>query len=166
MTLVYANIASLNAISWQLLKKGFTVLKNIFPHIKWFENSLEKKFPDLKIFPPILAENTLFFPDFPDWKKSSKFSLNFLIGGNLDHTFPQLQYETITSVSTFLGTDKIDRIHTWLMCWLLQRQCRTFFWLRVWSGVCLPSCRRWTLTYCYPRSSSWLTQLSKGISWF
>ena len=45
----------------------------------------KKKFPDLKFFPLILAEKPLFFPDFPDWKKSSKFSLNSLIsliGGN------------------------------------------------------------------------------------
>ena len=35
----------------------------------------------------ILAENPLFSPDFPDWKKSSKISLIFLIsliGGNPD----------------------------------------------------------------------------------
>ena len=43
-----------------------------------------KKFPDFKIFSLILAENPLFSPDFPDWKKSSKFSLNSLIGGNPD----------------------------------------------------------------------------------
>ena len=41
-----------------------------------------KKFPDLKFFSLILAEKPLFFPDFPDWKKSSKFSLNSLIGEN------------------------------------------------------------------------------------
>ena len=41
-----------------------------------------KKVPDLKFFSLILAENPLFFPDFPDWKKSSKFSLISLIGGN------------------------------------------------------------------------------------
>ena len=49
---------------------------------KWFW----KKFPDFK-FPLILAENPPFSPDFPDWKKSSKISLNspiFLIGGNPD----------------------------------------------------------------------------------
>ena len=47
----------------------------------------EKKFPDLKFFSLILAENHLLFPDFPDWKDSSKFSLislNSLIGGNPD----------------------------------------------------------------------------------
>ena len=46
---------------------------------------MDKKFPDLKFFSLILAEKPLFFPDFPDWKKSSKFSLNSLIsliGGN------------------------------------------------------------------------------------
>ena len=67
---------------------GLTVLKKHFPQVyrfKWFENGLEKKFPDLKFFSLILAKKTLFFPDFPDWKKSSKFSLNSLIsliGGN------------------------------------------------------------------------------------
>ena len=79
MTLVYANIA----ISRQLLR--FNSLKKHFPQVyrfNWFENGLEKKFPDLKFFSLILAENPRFFPDFPDWKKSSKFSLNSLIGGN------------------------------------------------------------------------------------
>ena len=79
MTLVYANIA----ISWPLLR--FKSLKKHFPQIyrfKRFENGLEKKFPDLKFFQLILAENPLFFPDFPDWKKSSKFSLISLISGN------------------------------------------------------------------------------------
>ena len=85
MTLVYANIASLSVISWQFLKERFYILKKHFTSDykvwKWFW----KKFPDLKIFSLILAENPLFFPDFPDWKKSSKFSLNSLIsliGGN------------------------------------------------------------------------------------
>ena len=44
-----------------------------------------KKFSDLRIFSLILAENPIFFPDLPDWKKSSKFSLKSLIsliGGN------------------------------------------------------------------------------------
>ena len=77
VTLVYANIASLCAISWQLLKKRFTI---IFPQIKRFENSFEKKFPDLKIVPSFWLKNPLFFPYFPDWKKSSKFSLISLIG--------------------------------------------------------------------------------------
>ena len=57
MTLVYANIA----ISWQLLR--FNSLKKHFPQIyrfKRFENGLEKKFPDLKFFPLILAENPCF----------------------------------------------------------------------------------------------------------
>ena len=79
MTLVYANIA----ISWQLLR--FNSLKKHFPQIyrfRRFENGLGKKFPDLKFFSLILAEKTLFFPDFPDWKKSSEISLNSLIGGN------------------------------------------------------------------------------------
>ena len=47
-----------------------------------------EKFPDLKFFSLILAEKTLFFPDFPDWKKSSEISLNSLIGGNPERTFP------------------------------------------------------------------------------
>ena len=59
-------------------KKGFTILKKRFSQIKRFENGFEKKFPDLKMFSLILAENPLFFPD---WKKSSKISL---IGGSLD----------------------------------------------------------------------------------
>ena len=83
VTSVYANIASLSAISWQLLR--FNSLKKHFPQIfgyKRFENGLGKKFSDLKYFPLILAENPIFYPDFPDWKKSSKFSLNSLIGGN------------------------------------------------------------------------------------
>ena len=67
---------------------GLPVLKNIslrFIGLKGFENGLGKKFPDLKYFSLILAENLLFVPDFPDWKKSLKFSLislNTLIGGN------------------------------------------------------------------------------------
>ena len=39
------------------------------------------KFPNLNFFPD-LAENLPFSPDIPDWKKSSKFSLISLIGGN------------------------------------------------------------------------------------
>ena len=57
VTLVYANIA----ISWQLLR--FNSLKKHFPQIyrfKRFENGLEKKFPDLKFFSLILAENPCF----------------------------------------------------------------------------------------------------------
>ena len=76
VTLVYANIA----ISQQLLR--FNSLKKHFPQIyrsKRFENGLKKKFPDLKYFSLILADKPLFFPDFPDWKKSSKISLNSLI---------------------------------------------------------------------------------------
>ena len=77
--LVYANIASLSAISWQLLKKSFYSLKKHFPQIKRFENGFEKKFPDLKFFfsdfgwkPPVfpsfpwLEEVFRIFPDFPD----------------------------------------------------------------------------------------------------
>ena len=84
VTLVYANIA----ISWQLLR--FNSLKKHFLQIyrfKRFENGLEKKFPDLKLFSLILAENwfSLFFPD---WKKSSNFSLISLIGGNPGSKFP------------------------------------------------------------------------------
>ena len=104
VTLLHANIV----ISWQFLR--FNSLKKHFPQIyrcKRFENGWEKKFPDLKFFSLILAvKNPLFFPDFPDWKKSSKFSLNSLIGGNparwtefLTHaceniTFPQLPLRT------------------------------------------------------------------------
>ena len=79
MTLVFANIASLSVIFWQFLKERFYILKKHFTSDykvwKWFW----KKFPDLKFFSLILAENPLFFPDFPDWKKSSKISLNSLI---------------------------------------------------------------------------------------
>ena len=42
---------------------------------------LKKKFLGLKFFSLILAENLLFFPDFPNWK-FSKFCLISLIGGN------------------------------------------------------------------------------------
>ena len=42
----------------------------------------KKKFPNLNFFPLILAENPKFFPEFPDQKKSSKFSLISLIDGN------------------------------------------------------------------------------------
>ena len=75
VTLVYANIA----ISWQLPR--FNSLKKHFPQFyrfKKFENGLEKNSPDLNFFPQFWLKN----PDFPDWKKSSKFSLNTLIGGN------------------------------------------------------------------------------------
>ena len=79
MTLVYANIA----ISCQLLR--FNSLKKHFPQIiymfKRFENGLEKKFPDLNFFPDFGWKSPV-LPDFPDWKKSSKFPLNSLIGGN------------------------------------------------------------------------------------
>ena len=56
----------------------FNSLKKHFPQtyrFKRFENDFAKKFPDLKFVPLILAENPLLFPDFPDWIKSSKFSL-------------------------------------------------------------------------------------------
>ena len=43
---------------------------------------LLENFPDWKIFPLTLAEKLLFFLDFPDWKRFSKFSLISLIGGN------------------------------------------------------------------------------------
>ena len=91
VTLVYANIASLSAISWRLLR--FNSLKKHFPQIFWFkrfENGLGKKFPDLKFFSLILAENPVFpwfpwlekvfkifpeFPDFPDrWEPCSTIS--------------------------------------------------------------------------------------------
>ena len=61
VTLVYANIASLSAISWQLLR--FNSLKKHFPQIFGFirfENGLGKKFPDLKFFSLILAGNPCF----------------------------------------------------------------------------------------------------------
>ena len=61
VTLVYTNIASLSAISWQLPKKRF-------------ENGFEKKFPDLK-----------FFPWF--WLKTPCFSLISLTGKSLQN-FP------------------------------------------------------------------------------
>ena len=51
-------------------------------HTWWHIVYLSKRI--FEIFSPILAENFLFFPDFPDWKKSSKFSLISLIGGNPD----------------------------------------------------------------------------------
>ena len=79
----------LTAISRQLLKKGFTVLKNIIPQIKRFQNGFEKKFPDLKFFPWFWLK-TPFSPDFSDWKKSSKFSL---IGGN-----PARKMDTVRNV--------------------------------------------------------------------
>ena len=41
-------------------KRFYSLKKKIFPWIKRFENDLEKKFPDLKIFPLILAENPRF----------------------------------------------------------------------------------------------------------
>ena len=68
--------------SLKLLKKGFTVLKNIFPRLKGLKMVLKKRFPDLKIFSLILAENSPFsltgktlqkFADFPDrWEPWNK----------------------------------------------------------------------------------------------
>ena len=46
---------------------------------------LKKTFPDFNIFSLIMAENPLFFHNFPDWKKSSIISLISLIGGNPDY---------------------------------------------------------------------------------
>ena len=67
--LVYANTASLGAISWQLLAKtGFTFLKKNFLRLKALKVVLKKKFPDLN-FPPWFWLKTLFSPDFPEWKK-------------------------------------------------------------------------------------------------
>ena len=83
-------------------------LKKHFPQIyrfKRFENGLEKKFPDLKFFSLILAEKPLFFPDFPDWKKSSKFSLNSLIsliGGNPGFLFLEDTFFMLYKVSYLL----------------------------------------------------------------
>ena len=83
VTLVYANIA----ISWQLLR--FNVLKNIFLRfigLKGLKMVWEKSSLIWNFFPWLWLKN-LFFPDFSDWKKSSKFSLNSLIsliGGNPD----------------------------------------------------------------------------------
>ena len=80
VTLVYANIASLSAISWQLLR--FNSLKKHFPQIFGFirfENGLGKKFPDLNFFPdfgwkppvfpwfPWLEKAFKIFPEFPDF---------------------------------------------------------------------------------------------------
>ena len=57
MTLVYASIASLSAISWQLLR--FNSLKKHFPQVqrfKRFENDLEKSSLIWNFFPLILAK--------------------------------------------------------------------------------------------------------------
>ena len=56
----------------------------------------KKKLPDLKFFSLILAEKPLFFPD---WKKSSKFSLNSLIGGNPG----EIKSESNVTQDGFLG---------------------------------------------------------------
>ena len=49
--------------------------------LKGLKMVLEKSSFDLKIVSLILAKSPPFSPDFPDWKKFSKFSL---IGGNLN----------------------------------------------------------------------------------
>ena len=59
---------------------------------------MKKKFPDFKIFSLILAENPLFFPDFPYWEKSSKFSLNSLIGGNPVRMQQEVQNTVLTAI--------------------------------------------------------------------
>ena len=66
---------------------GLTVLKNIFLRfidlkglkMVWEKSSL------IWIFFPDFGWKIPVFPDFPDWKKSSKFSLNSLIGRNPVH---------------------------------------------------------------------------------
>ena len=63
VTLVYANIASLSAISWQLLR--FNSLKKHFPQIYRFKK-IWKKVPWFWLKIPV-------WPDFPNWKKSLKF---------------------------------------------------------------------------------------------
>ena len=89
-------------------KRFYSPKKNFFLQIKKFENGSEKKFLDLKFFPLILAENPLFFPDFPDWKKSSKFSLISLIGGKpvvvclsvcLSRLFSSVRYSSINTLT-------------------------------------------------------------------
>ena len=89
--LVYANIASLSAISWQLLKKGFS-LKNIFPQSKRFENGLEKKFPNLNIFSLILAENPV-FPWFP-WLEKSFQKFPWSVGTLRQRPLPPKEHGT------------------------------------------------------------------------
>ena len=70
------------------------------------------------MFSLILAENPLFFPDFPDWKKSSKFSLNSLIsliGGNPAYSFyhPQRSWGKVifsqASVILFTGGELLSQ---------------------------------------------------------
>ena len=64
------------------------------------KSSLMRNFSSL-----ILAENPLFFPDFPDWKKSSKFSL---IGGNpviSAQTFEQLTSVCVPSPGSEQGNE-------------------------------------------------------------
>ena len=73
-----------SAISWQLLKKRFYSLKKIFfLRLKGLEMVLKKSSLIWKFFHWFgLNPPPLFFPDFPDWKKSSKFSLISLIARN------------------------------------------------------------------------------------
>ena len=103
MTLVYANIASLSAISWQLLKKVFIVLKKHFflrlKGLKGLKMVLKKSSLIWKLFPWFWLK-TPFSPDFPDWKKSSKFSLNSLIGGNPVNSMSLVQFQHLCQ--TFL----------------------------------------------------------------
>ena len=72
--LVYANIASLSAISWHLLKKSFYSLKKHFPQIKRFENGLKKSSLIWNLF--------LWF-----WLKTPCFSLISVTGKSLQN-FP------------------------------------------------------------------------------
>ena len=61
-----------SAISWQLLRKRFYSLKKtFFLRLKGLKNGFEKKFPDLKIFSLILAQNPV-FPWFPWLEKVFK----------------------------------------------------------------------------------------------
>ena len=79
VTLVYANIASLSAISWQLLR--FNTLKKLFPQIfgfKRFENGLGKSSLIWKLFPWF-------------WLKTPCFSLISLTGKSLQN-FPWIPW--------------------------------------------------------------------------
>ena len=74
MTLVYANTASLSAISWELLR--FNSLKNILLRFIGLKG-LKKKFPDLNFFFLIWLKTP-----FPLISLTGKSSKNSLIGGN------------------------------------------------------------------------------------
>ena len=76
--LVCTNIASLSAISWQLLKKSFYSLKKQFPQIERFENGFEKSSLIWNFFPRFWLKT----PCFPWLEKVFKISLISLIGGN------------------------------------------------------------------------------------